>query len=88
MVDMEAKLNDMKSKSEEYTDKVSCWLFFFLFCLFCPTNYLRNGNFQGPSSHGSNRQKVQVFEGHFFNPSGKITPIEHEKLAFERVLSD
>ena len=29
MVDMEAKLNDMKSKSEEYTDKVSCWLFFF-----------------------------------------------------------
>ena len=29
VVDMEAKLNDMKSKSEEYTDKVSCWLFFF-----------------------------------------------------------
>ena len=27
VVDMEAKLNDMKSKSEEYTDKVSCWLF-------------------------------------------------------------
>ena len=29
VVDMEGKLNDMKSKSEEYTDKVSCWLFFF-----------------------------------------------------------
>ena len=60
---------------------------FILFCLFCPTNYLRNGNFQGPASHGSNKPKVQVVEGHFFNSSGKITPMEHEKQAFERVLS-
>ena len=27
VVDMEAKLNDMKSKSEEYTDKVCCVAF-------------------------------------------------------------
>ena len=52
---------------------------FILFCLFCPTNYLRSGNFKGPASHSSNKQKVQVVEGHFFNSSGKITPTEHEK---------
>ena len=33
VVDMEAKLNEMKSKSEEYTDKVSS-CFFILLCFF------------------------------------------------------
>ena len=89
MVDMEAKLNDMKSKSEEYTDKVSCWLFLFFSAFSVQLIILiRSGNFQGPASHSSNKQKVQVVEGHFFNSSGKITPMEHEKQAFERVLSD
>ena len=35
MVDMETKLNDMKSKSEEYTDKVTHYFkYFFLVIMF------------------------------------------------------